>query len=384
MIEFCLNNTDSCARAGILKTGGIEIPTPVFMPVGTQGTVKTLEIRDLKAEDYRIVLNNMYHLYLRPGVELIEDFGGLHGFTGWDNAILTDSGGFQVFSMTDLIRVKEEGVRFQSHLDGSYHFMTPEKATEIQYRMRPNIFMAFDECLPYPSTKAKIAESTQLTLRWAERCKNRWRELLDADDAPLSKPSLFGIIQGGADIEWRKRSTGGTVALDFPGYGIGGLSVGEPKSMMWPALEACIPEMPESKPRYMMGVGTPADIVEAVARGVDMFDCVMPTRNSRKSTVFTRRGKLSLKAAYFEHDERPIDEKCDCYTCQNYSRAFLRHLFKAGEITAMRLATIHTLHFYRQLMDEIRESILQSQFDNFRSEFCKTYRDRLLKPHIDG
>ncbi len=384
MIDFKLQNKDGFARAGFLATGGIEIPTPVFMPVGTQGTVKTLEIRDLEAEDFRIILNNMYHLYLRPGVDLIEDFGGLHGFTGWNGAILTDSGGFQVFSMTDLIRVKEEGVRFQSHLDGSYHFLTPEKATEIQYRMRPNIFMAFDECLPYPTTPAKTAESTEMTLRWAQRCKTHWLELMDSDDKPGEKPTLFGIVQGGTDTEWRKISARKTVELDFPGYGIGGLSVGEPKSLMWPSLEACISEIPEEKPRYMMGVGTPADLVEGVARGVDMFDCVMPTRNARKSTVFTWRGKLSLKAAYFEKDERPIDENCTCYTCRNYTRAFLRHLFKVGEITAMRLATIHTLHFYKELMDKMRQAIVKGEFDSFRTEFRRTYKDSLLKPQQDG
>lgn len=380
MIDFDIEKTEGAARAGTLTTGDIKIPTPVFMPVGTQGTVKTLEIRDLKAEDYRIILNNMYHLYLRPGVDLIEEFGGLHGFTGWNGAILTDSGGFQVFSMTDLIRVKEEGVRFQSHLDGSYHFMTPERATEIQYRMRPNIFMAFDECLPYPTTRARIAESTEMTLRWAERCKKQWRELLNNDSKSDPKPTMFGIIQGGTDVEWRKHSASKTANLDFPGYGIGGLSVGEPKSLMWPALEACIPEIPSNKPRYMMGIGTPADLVEAVARGVDMFDCVMPTRNARKSTVFSWRGKLSLKAAYFERDERPIDDNCDCYTCRNYTRAFLRHLFKAGEITAMRLATIHTLHFYKELIDKMRHSIIHGKFDEFRSEFHRTYRDELIRP----
>lgn len=384
MVDFELLKTDGGARAGILRTRGSEILTPVFMPVGTQGTVKTLEIRDLEAEDFRIILNNMYHLYLRPGVELIEEMGGLHGFTGWDRAILTDSGGFQVFSMTDLIRVKEEGVRFQSHLDGSYHFMTPESATEIQYLMRPNIFMAFDECLPYPSTPERTAESAQMTLRWAQRCKNRWLELMENDAKGMEKPSLFGIIQGGTDIEWRKRSTADSVAMDFPGYGIGGLSVGEPKFLMWPSLEACIPEMPSNKPRYMMGVGTPEDLVEAVARGVDMFDCVMPTRNARKSTVFTWMGKLSLKAAYFERDERPIDENCSCYTCRNYTRAFLRHMFKVGEITALRLATIHTLHFYKELIDTMRESILLGKFDEFRAEFHRTYNDRLLKPETDG
>jgi len=380
MIDFTLKKTDGAARAGILQTPHGEIATPVFMPVGTQGTVKTLEMRDLIANDYRIILNNMYHLFLRPGVELIEKFGGLHDFTGWDGAILTDSGGYQIFSMTDLAKVKEEGVRFQSHLDGSYHFLTPEKATEIQYRMRPDIFMAFDECLAYPASEEETGISAELTSRWAARCKIRWLELLRTDSKSETSPSLFGIIQGGVSTELRKSSAGDLAKLDFPGYGIGGLSVGEPKKLMWPALEACIPEIPVQKPRYMMGIGTPADIVEAVARGVDMFDCVMPTRNARKSTVFTWKGKLSLKAAYFADDERPIDENCSCYTCQNYSRAFLRHLFKVGEITAMRLATIHTLHFYKELMDAIRTAIMSDKFDYFRTEFHRNYKDRLIKP----
>ncbi len=382
MINFKIKATDSAARAGVLKTSHAEIPTPVFMPVGTQGTVKTLENRDLTAEDYRIILNNMYHLYLRPGVELIENCGGLHGFTGWDRAILTDSGGFQIFSMSDLTKVKEEGVRFQSHLDGSYHFMTPEKATGIQYRMRPDIFMAFDECLAYPASGAEIEESVGLTLRWAKRCSDEWEKHLERENSPDTAPALFGIVQGGVSIEQRKRSAAETARLEFPGCGIGGLSVGEPKSLMWPALEACLPELPTDRPRYMMGVGTPADIVEAVARGVDMFDCVMPTRNARKGTVFTWEGKLSLKAAYFAKDRRPIDENCDCYACQNYSRAFLRHMFKAGEITAMRLATIHTLHFYKQLMDSIREAIIGGHFEKFRLEFHRKYKDELIKEGV--
>ena len=306
--------------------------------------------------------------------------GGLHTFTGWPGAILTDSGGFQVFSMATLTKVKEEGVRFQSHLDGSYHMMTPELATETQFRMRPDIFMAFDECLAYPATEGEINLSVDLTSRWAKRCKSRWLELLDTDFNPDLAPTLFGIIQGGVNEKLRAKSAEDIVKLDFPGYGIGGLSVGEPKKLMWPALEACIPAIPDSKPRYMMGVGTPADIVEAVARGVDMFDCVMPTRNARKGTAFTWNGKLSLKAAYHADDERPIDENCDCYTCKNYSRAFLRHLFKAGEITAMRLATIHTLHFYKQLMDTIRTAILKGEFEDFRMRFHKTYADKLIKP----
>ncbi|HHS51101.1 MAG TPA: tRNA guanosine(34) transglycosylase Tgt [candidate division Zixibacteria bacterium] len=376
---FEINRTDDTARAGTLKTAHAEIPTPVFMPVGTRGTVKTLETRDLTAEDYRIILNNMYHLFLRPGVELIEEAGGLHNFTGWNRAILTDSGGFQIFSMTDLTKVTEEGVRFQSHLDGSYHFFSPERATEVQYRMRPDIFMAFDECLGYPSTSSDIARSVELTLNWARRCKDEWLRRAEADNSAESSPALFGIVQGGVDAELRKFSAGKTVEIGFPGYAIGGLSVGEPKSLMWPAIDACIPELSHERPRYLMGVGTPADIVEAVARGVDMFDCVLPTRNARKATVFTSRGKLSLKAAYFAKDESPIDPECDCYTCQNYSRAFLRHLFSVGEITAMRLATIHTLHYYKTLLDQIRLSILAGNFTQFREDFHAKFRDELIR-----
>jgi len=380
MIEFELTDTDGNARAGVLRTPHAEIQTPVFMPVGTQGTVKTLENRDLENEDYRIILNNMYHLYLRPGVELIENFGGLHNFTGWKRGILTDSGGFQIFSMTGLTKVKEDGVRFQSHIDGSYHFFSPERAVEIQYRMRPDIIMAFDECLGYPASDAEIEQSVALTLKWAKKSKEEWTRRVETDSDADTAPAIFGIIQGGVDVGLREYSTAETVKLNFPGYSIGGLSVGEPKSLMWPALEACIPGLPDDKPRYMMGIGTPADIVEAVARGVDMFDCVMPTRNSRKGTVFTRRGKLALKAAYFADDQKPIDPDCDCYTCKHYSRALLRHLFNAGEVTSMRLATIHTIHFYKQFMDEIRNAMLNGTFESYRENFHKTYIDRLIRP----
>ncbi len=384
MIDFEVIKTDGGCRAGILKTPHGDIPTPVFMPVGTRGTVKTLESRDLEAEDYRIILNNMYHLYLRPGVDLIEEMGGLHEFIGWKRAILTDSGGFQIFSMTDLARVKEEGVRFQSHIDGSYHFLSPEIATEVQYRMRPDIFMAFDECLGYPATESEIARSVELTLNWAGRCRTEWDMLIQADTSSSPPPSLFGIVQGGVDIELRKYSAAKTVELDFPGYAIGGLSVGEPKALSWPAIEACVPELPVNKPRYLMGVGTPEDIIEAVGRGVDMFDCVLPTRNARKATVFTSEGKLSLKAAYFAKDESPIDPNCDCYTCKHFSRAFLRHLFSVGEITAMRLATIHTLHFYKGLIYGIREAILEGRFEAFKRDFHSKFKDELQRPKSKG
>ena len=379
MTLFELNKTDGHARAGTIHTAHGDIPTPVFMPVGTRGTVKTLDIRDIESEDFRIILNNMYHMYLRPGLEVIEEMGGLHGFTGWNRAILTDSGGFQIFSMAGLTKVKEDGVRFQSHLDGSYHFFSPERATEIQYRMRPDIMMAFDECLGYPATEADTRHSVELTLSWARRCREEWDRRLSADSNSDDAPFLFGIVQGGIDAELRRYSAAKTVEIGFPGYAIGGLSVGEPKSLMWPALEAGIHELPREKPRYMMGIGTPADLVEAVARGVDMFDCVLPTRNARKSTVFTPRGKLSLKAAYFARDEKPIDPECDCYTCQNYSRAFLRHLFSVGEISAMRLATIHTLHYYKKLVDRMREAIMQGRFEQFREDFHARYKDELIR-----
>ncbi|MCK5832394.1 tRNA guanosine(34) transglycosylase Tgt [bacterium] len=379
MIDFKLLKTDNLARAGTIYTSHGEIHTPVFMPVGTRGTVKTLEVRDIEMENYYIILNNMYHMYLRPGLELIEEMGGLHSFIGWNRAILTDSGGFQIFSMTNLAKVKNEGVRFQSHLDGSYHFFSPERATEIQYRMRPDIFMAFDECLGYPSTESDIERSVELTLSWARRCREEWDRLLSSDSNNDSGPSLFGIVQGGVNEKFRRYSAQKTVELDFPGYAIGGLSVGEPKTLMWTALDACLPELPIEKPRYLMGVGTPADIVEAVAKGVDMFDCVLPTRNARKATVFTSRGKISLKAAYLARDERPIDQECDCYTCKHYTRAFLRHLFSVGEITAMRLATIHTLHYYKTLLDNIRLAILEDRFEDFRKEFHSRYKDEIIK-----
>jgi len=380
MFDFELKKSDSSARAGILKTPHGDIPTPVFMPVGTRGTVKTQENRDLEDFDYRIILNNMYHMYLRPGVDLIEEFGGLHEFIGWKRAILTDSGGFQVFSLADLNKITEDGVKFQSHIDGSYHFFSPERSIEIQYRMRPDIIMAFDECLSYPSSEDDIRLSVERTLRWAKRSKETWLSMRGGDPDTCSSPTLFGIVQGGVSEELRELSAKETVNIGFPGYAIGGLSVGEPKKLMWPAMERAIAHLPTNKPRYVMGIGTPSDLLEAISRGVDMFDCVMPTRNARKGTPFTWKGKMSLKAAYFARDSRPIDPDCDCYTCKNYSRAFLRHLFNVNEITAMRLSTLHTLYFYKQLIDGARRAILEGTFTEYKKDFYRNYQEGLIRP----
>ena len=359
------------ARAGVLSTPHGEIPTPVFMPVGTQGTVKTLSQQELAVAGAGIILGNAYHLYLRPGMETIREAGGLHRFIGWDHALLTDSGGYQVFSLADLNRITEEGVSFQSHIDGAHHLFTPEKVMEIEHTLGADIIMAFDECTPYPCTHEYAKQSHERTLRWAERCQKHLETLSGREERP--EQALFGIVQGSVFPDLRKQSAKTLSAMDFPGYAIGGLSVGEPKPVMLDMLEEVLPHLPTEKPHYLMGIGYPEDLVECVARGMDMFDCVVPSRYGRNGTVFTRRGKLVVKNAPYARDFSPIDPECPCPVCQNYTRAYLRHLFHAGEILALRLATLHNIYFFMEMMHEMREAILHDTFGDWSARFRTTY-----------
>jgi len=354
------NDADSRARLGVITTPHGEVRTPVFMPVGTQATVKTMTPADLEATGAEIILSNAYHLYLRPGHELVRRFGGLHSFMGWQRPILTDSGGFQVFSHGLLNKITEEGVKFQSHLDGSYHFITPESSIDIQEALGADIIMCFDECAPYPSTYDYYKGSMEMTLRWAGRCKRARRR----DDQ-----ALFGIVQGGMHRDLRLKCLDELVEMGFDGYAIGGLSVGETKDLMYEVAGYTAEAMPEDSPRYLMGVGTPEDLVEGVWRGVDMFDCVMPTRNARTGTLFTSFGKLNIRNAKYADDDGPVDPECSCYACRNFTRGYLRHLYVAGEILSMRLNTLHNLHYYIKLMEGIRDAIYRDEFAGFRKLF---------------
>jgi len=366
-IKYRLIKKDSRtnARLGILETPHGIIETPVFMPVGTQATVKAMTPEELKEIGATIILSNTYHLYLRPGHKIIEKAGGLHKFMNWDRAILTDSGGFQIFSLSSLRKIKEEGVEFRSHIDGSKHFFTPEKVIEIQNALGSDIIMSFDECAPYPADYDYVKKSMELTIKWAERGKKAHKN--------TEKQALFGIVQGGIYEDLRKECAQRLVEMDFPGYSIGGLSVGEPKNVMYDIVDLTTEYLPENKPRYLMGVGSPDDLIEGVIRGVDMFDCVLPTRIARNGTVFTSKGKLIVRDAPYAEDFSPLDEECDCYTCKNYSRAYIRHLFKANEILAARLATIHNLYFLIKLMERIREAIRQDRLLEFKKQFFKKY-----------
>ena len=348
------------ARAGKLHTSRGTISTPVFMPVGTQATVKTMTPEELKSLGAKIILSNTYHLYLRPGADIVAEAGGLHSFMNWDRAILTDSGGFQVFSLDSLRKITEEGVTFRSHIDGSRHFISPEKATEIQMQLGADIIMAFDECIPYPCTYEYARESTLRTSRWAKRCLLTHKK---------EEQALFGIVQGGTHRKLREMSVEALLSLDFPGYGIGGLSVGEPKPLMYEVLSYTLPLLPADKPRYLMGVGTPDCLLEGVARGVDMFDCVFPTRVARNGTILTRKGRLVIRNARYARDFSPLDPQCTCYTCRNYSRAYIHHLFRAKEILGLRLATIHNLALILDLMAAIREHIAAGTFARFKADY---------------
>jgi queuine tRNA-ribosyltransferase len=344
------------ARLGRLQTRHGTVETPVFMPVGTSATVKALPHEWLESLDCRILLSNTYHLYLRPGHERIARLGGLHPFMSWNRAILTDSGGFQVFSHRDLRRLSEEGATFQSHLDGSRHFLTPEKVMEIQLALAPDISMVFDECTPYPCSRADAETSMELSMRWAARCRERWGREAKAPGG------LFGIVQGGVHPDLRHRSVEALLKLDFDGIAIGGLSVGEPKDLMMEVLDATVPSLPWDRPRYLMGVGTPEDLIRGVALGIDMFDCVLPSRNARNGCLFTSQGRILIKNAAYADDEGPLDPACSCLTCRRYSRAYLRHLFMAGEYLSATLNTMHNISFYLDMMGKIRESIRSNSF----------------------
>lgn len=355
----------SGARLGILHTPHGDIHTPVFMPVGTQATVKAMSPAELKEIGAEIILSNTYHLYMRPGEKLVEKAGGLHGFMNWDRAILTDSGGFQVFSLADLRNIKEEGVTFKSHIDGSKHFISPEKAIEIENALGADIIMCFDECLPYPCDYDYAKNSLYRTIRWAERCQK--------SHAKPDTQALFGIIQGGMYKDLREESVREMVKMDFPGYSVGGLSIGEPKDIMYDVLDWTVPLLPENKPRYLMGVGSPDCLIEGAIRGIDMFDCVLPTRIARNGTVFTSKGKVVVRNAEYAEDFSPLDDECDCYACRNFSKAYIRHLFKAKEILGARLATIHNLRFLINLMADIRQAIMDDRLLDFRDEFYRKY-----------
>ncbi len=357
-------------RLGSLRIGDTVVPTPAFMPVGTRATVKTLGSEDLELIGARLILANTYHLHLRPGADLIQRRGGLHRFMDWPSGILTDSGGFQVHSLSDLRRIDSDGVEFRSHLDGSRHYFTPERVVEIQAALGSDIQMVLDVCTTYPAEEAQVVAEMETTLRWAERALSHHRQRRAAGD-PQS--ALFGIVQGGVAVPLRQRCARALAALGFDGYALGGLSVGEPPEMRPPVLDASLELLPAELPRYLMGVGTPADIVDAVGRGVDLFDCVLPTRNARKGTLFTWDGKMVVKNRQYAEDDGAIDPDCPCPVCRRYSRAYLRHLFNVGEMLAGRLATIHSLVFYQQLMERLRQAIAEDRFAAFAAEMLERW-----------
>jgi queuine tRNA-ribosyltransferase len=358
--EFKLHSTQGNARRGTLQTAHGPVQTPVFMAVGTKATVKAMTVEELKDCGTQVVLGNTYHLHLRPGEKLIKNQGGLHKFMNWHGPILTDSGGFQVFSLSQLRSMTEEGVEFRSHLDGAKYFISPEKSMEIQMDLGSDIIMAFDECLKYPATDDEIKKSMDLTYRWLVRSKQA-----------MTRPEslLFGIVQGSLSLEHRKYSLAQVTSVDLPGYALGGLSVGEPIEMMHALVKQVAPLMPAQKPRYLMGVGTPLDLILCIDSGIDMFDCVMPTRVARNGTLYTWQGKVSIKRNEYKEDSGPLDPECDCYTCRNYSRAYLRHLFLSGEILGSRLNTIHNLHFYMALVQKARTAIEEGRWNEYR-DFC--------------
>ena len=361
LIKTC---KQSGARLGVLHTPHGDIPTPIYMPVGTQATVKAMTPREMEEIGAKIILSNTYHLHLRPGEDIVREAGGLHTFMGWQHPVLTDSGGFQVFSLSGLRKITEEGVAFRSHLDGSKRFISPEISMDIQQALGSDIAMAFDVCSAYPCDHRTAEEAMHRTHRWAERCKKHHTR---------EDQAVFGIVQGAFYGDLRVESAKTLADMDFPGYGIGGLSVGEPKPIMYDMLEKIEPHLPKNKPRYLMGVGTPDCFLEGVLRGVDMFDCVLATRIARNGTVFTRNGRMVIRNATYAHDFSPMEEGCDCYACQHFSRAYIRHLLKAEEITGGRLASIHNLRFLIRMMEEIRQAIMEDRFLDYRREFYERY-----------
>lgn len=368
-MEFKIDNLDGQARACTIKTAHSTIQTPVFMPVGTVGSVKSLDAKDMsEILGAQIILGNTYHLYLRPNDEIIKHFGGLHGFTKFPNSFLTDSGGFQAFSLSNISKPDENGIHFRSHIDGSKHYFTPKKVLDLQYNFNSDIMMILDDLVALPADKERIALSIKRTTKWAQEAIAYHME--QKQKGIGVHQNIFAIIQGGTDKEFRKISANELCALeDFDGYAIGGLSVGEKNEEMYETVAFTTPLMPSHKPRYLMGVGTPEDLIENVARGVDMFDCVMPTRNARNGTLFTSFGKVNIKSAKYVKDENPIDPECECPTCKNYSRGYMNHLFRSRELTYFRLASLHNLHYYLNLMKQIRQSILENRFEAFRKEF---------------
>ncbi len=367
-MKFKIDKTCGNARACTIETAHSTILTPVFMPVGTVGAVKSLDATDMsEILDAKIILANTYHMYLRPGSKIVADFGGLHGFTGFDRSFLTDSGGFQAFSLSQNSKPNEAGIKFKSHIDGSTHFFTPQSVLDTEYELGSDIMMILDDLVALPADKKRIHLSVDRTLKWAHEAIEY--HLKKQGEGVGLNQNIFGIIQGGTDAEERKRCAQELVSMPFDGFSIGGLSVGETNQEMYDTVEALMPHTDASRPRYLMGVGTPEDLVENVYRGVDMFDCVMPTRNARNGTLFTSFGKMSIKAARFVHDERPIDPECDCYTCRRYTRAYLNHLYRAHELTFYRLASLHNLHYYLNLMKQMRAAILEERFEAWRADF---------------
>ncbi|PYL35174.1 MAG: tRNA guanosine(34) transglycosylase Tgt, partial [Verrucomicrobia bacterium] len=374
--ERLATDSHSNARRGRLTTAHGEIDTPTFMPVGTQGSVKGVSPRELHELNAQIVLGNTYHLFVRPGLDVLKHFGGLHNFMNWDGPILTDSGGYQIFSLAKLRKITEQGVEFQNHIDGARAFISPEIAMEIQTLLGSDIAMALDECVPYPCQYDYAAESAEMTTRWAKRCREWKQRNAEMARPELADSMLFGIVQGGTFEDLRKESAQAIVDLDFAGYAIGGVSVGEPEEEMMRAVERAEPFLPGNKPRYAMGLGTPPQLMELIARGMDMFDCVLPTRLARNGTAFTAAGTINLKNAEFILDKNPIEENCACDTCREFTRGYIRHLIKAEEILGLRLITLHNLHFYLNLMNQARAEIERGTFDQFRKAFAAEYKTR--------
>ncbi len=363
--HFTLLKTCNTARAGELNTAHGKVLTPVFLPVGSQATVKTITPGEIKELGFNMLLANTYHLYLRPGIDIIKKLGGLHRFMAWDGAILTDSGGYQVFSLSPLCKINDEGAKFRSHIDGSEHFLAPELAIKYQESLGADIIMVLDECSAYGDSKEKVRTAMERTHRWAERCLKTHKK---------SGQALYAIVQGGMFPDLRKASAEYLTGLDFPGYAIGGLSVGEPKDVTWPLVEQTASLLPQDKPRYLMGVGSPEDLIEGVARGIDIFDCALPTRVARNGALFTRKGRINIRRAAYRKMDKPVDPACDCYTCRTFSTAYLSHLFRSEELLALRLATIHNLRFISNLMNGIRKSILDGTFTTFRKDFLARYQ----------
>lgn len=370
MFTLLATHPYSKARRGRLQTRHGVIETPAFMPVGTQGTVKAVTPRELRELSAQIILGNTYHLFVRPGLDVIRHFGGLHRFMSWDGPILTDSGGYQVFSLARLRRITEDGVHFQNHLDGAPCFIGPETAVDIQCALGSDVAMVFDECPPYPCDHDYASRSLDLTLRWAARCRERMEK------KPEARPLLFGIVQGSIYPDLRERSAQALTAIGFDGYAVGGVSVGETEQEMMRAVEDSVPFLPESRARYAMGLGTPPQMVEMVARGIDLFDCVLPTRLARNGTAFTASGSLNLKNSPYAKDEAPIEKGCECYACATFSRGYIRHLIKAEEILGLRLVTLHNLHFYLHLMTRVRQALDAGSFEEFRRDFVRGYTPR--------